>query len=194
MARVGGRNAAFAWIVGIACAATVAALAFLALPLLPAVTGWVDRTFGSGAPAEATDADGATECADLYPEPLWASLRLAAGSGPAASAEAPVTTATDFVAALAPAVQITCAWSSEAGTISTTLAAVAPDAGALAVSALPGAGFACADASGRVRCTRADGESIETIELGEGRWLSTTETGWHPEAYASRAADRVWAR
>ena len=41
MAKVGGRNAAFAWIVGLVCLGIVGVLAFLALPLIPATVAWV---------------------------------------------------------------------------------------------------------------------------------------------------------
>jgi hypothetical protein len=44
----------------------------------------------------------------------------------------------------------------------------------------------------RTRCTRTDGDLTETIEAGGGRWLSTSERGWHPSDYVSRIAKRVW--
>ena len=73
--------------------------------------------------------------------------------------------------------------------MTTTLAAVPTDAGAIAAAALPGTGFECADVAERTRCTRIDGDLTETIEAGGGLWLSTSESAWHPSGYASRTAD-----
>ncbi len=196
MARVGGRNAIAAWMVGIACVALVGALAFLALPLLPAATGWVgERVEGPSTAAptpDPTSSEAVTECSDIYGEALWAALRGADGAVLSPSLDAPTTTATAIVTALQPQVTLTCTWTATAGTVTSTLATVATDAGAIAAAALPAAGFTCESASERVRCTRADGELTETIEAGGGRWLSSSESGWHPEDYAARVADAVW--
>ena len=40
MARVGGRNAAFAWVVGLGCLAILGLLAALAVPMIPASVAW----------------------------------------------------------------------------------------------------------------------------------------------------------
>ena len=105
---------------------------------------------------------------------------------------APVTTATALVSALSPDVQLTCFWHADAGTVSTTLATVPPDAGAIAAAALPGSGFTCESVDERTRCTRTDGDLTETIEAGGGLWLSTSESAWHPAGYVSRTGDRIW--
>ncbi len=199
MAKVGGRNAAFAWIVGLVCLGIVGVLAFLALPLIPATVAWVGDTVNR--PTSAPDAGGSggdaeagvpTECAGLYDSALWATMRFAPGSVLTPSADAPVSTATALVQALQPQVLFTCAWHAEAGAVSTTLATVPTDAGAIAAAALPGAGFACEADGDRTRCTRTDGDLVETIEAGGGLWLSTSEQAWHPAEYVRRTGDRVW--
>ncbi|MFT4052168.1 MAG: hypothetical protein QM677_07970 [Microbacterium sp.] len=203
MARVGGRNAVVAWIVGILCLAAVAVIAFLASPLLPTSIAWLktavdpSATGSTGATSVATDeettAEGLpAECSDLYDDALWAALRFADGAELTSSQDAPVTTASALVTALKPQVLLTCSWDSDAGTVSTTLATVPPDAGAIAEAALPGAGFACEDESDRTRCTRTDGDLVETIEAGDGLWVSTSEDAWHPGRLASAVAERVW--
>lgn len=202
MARVGGRNALFAWVVGIGCAATVAVLAVLAVPMIPASVAWVGDTMnrpatsGPVAGADAADGEGVsavpTECAQLYDEAMWADLRFTKGAVLAPSTDAPTTTAEALTAALQPQVTLTCAWHSDLGTVTTTLATVPTDAGAIAAAALPGTGFECTDVAVRTRCTRTDGDLTETIEAGGGLWLSTSESGWHPAGYASGTADAVW--
>lgn len=197
MARVGGRNAFIAWVVGIGCAAILGALAFLAVPLLPASVSWIGDTVDrptSPPTVAAPDADSGmpTECDDLYGEALWASLRFSEGAILTPSVDAPTTTATALVDALQPQVQLTCAWYADAGTVTTTVATVATDAGAIAASALPASGFTCETREDRTRCTRTDGELTETIESGGGLWVSSSETGWHPAGLMDRVSDRVW--
>ena len=203
MARVGGRNAAFAWVVGVACAATVGVLAFLAIPMIPASVSWLGDAVGrpatstpaAEATGQAAPLDGIpTRCADLYDAALDdATLTFAPGAaGLTASSDAPTTTATQLVDALRPQVVFTCAWRADAGTVTTTLADVPTDAGPIAAAALPAAGFICSSQGERTRCTRTDGDLTETIEAGGGRWLSTSERGWHPSDYVSRIAKRVW--
>lgn len=203
MARVGGRNAAFAWVVGVGCLAILGVLAALALPLIPASMTWfgttVDTAQGTSqtAPTSAPVAAGEegalpTECPALYDEALWATMRFTRGAVLTPSKDAPVTTATALVSALSPEVQLTCFWHADAGTVSTTLATVPPDAGAIAAAALPGSGFTCESVDERTRCTRTDGDLTETIEAGGGLWLSTSESAWHPAGYVSRTGDRIW--
>lgn len=203
MARVGGRNVAFAWVVGVGCLAILGVLAALALPLIPASMTWfgttVDTAQGTSqtAPTSAPVAAGEegalpTECPALYDEALWATMRFTRGAVLTPSKDAPVTTATALVSALSPDVQLTCFWHADAGTVSTTLATVPPDAGAIAAAALPGSGFTCESVDERTRCTRTDGDLTETIEAGGGLWLSTSESAWHPAGYVSRTGDRIW--
>ena len=162
MARVGGRNAAFAWVVGVGCLAILGVLAALALPLIPASMTWfgttVDTAQGTSqtAPTSAPVAAGEegalpTECPALYDEALWATMRFTRGAVLTPSKDAPVTTATALVSALSPDVQLTCFWHADAGTVSTTLATVPPDAGAIAAAALPGSGFTCESVDERTR-------------------------------------------
>lgn len=200
MARVGGRNAFFAWVVGIGCLATLGVLAYLAVPMIPASVAWVGGTVSGPAttsdPVAAAGDDNAatapTECADLYDEALWATMRFARGAVLTPSADAPVTTATALVTALQPQVTMTCTWHADAGSVSTTLATVPSDAGAIAAAALPGAGFACTTQDDRTTCVRTDGDLTETIAAGGGQWLSTSESGWHPSGYAAATAARAW--
>lgn len=199
MARVGGRNAFIAWVVGIGCAATLGALAFLALPLLPASVSWVGATVDrpteqpvAADPLGGNEGGTPAECDQLYGEALWASLRFSDGAVLTPSKDAPTTTATALVSALQPQVQLTCSWKADAGTVATTFATVATDAGAIAASALPGSGFACEAREERTRCTRTDGDLTETIETGGGLWLSTSETTWHPAGYTDNVAAQLW--
>ncbi|WP_065570956.1 hypothetical protein [Microbacterium oleivorans] len=202
MARVAGRNSVFAWFVGVVSAAVVVTLLVLAFPLFPAATQWVAQAGGgaqsagdsdTGAPgASPAASDGPRVCRDLYNEASWAELRWTDGAQVAESTDPPVSTAEDLVAALEPAVVLTCRWTSDEGEISTTVATVPTDAGAVAAAALPTKKFTCGDEEGRVRCTRTDGDLIETIEAGAGRWVSTSQRAWHPAGYADGVAAAVW--
>lgn len=188
MTRIGGRNVVVAWIVGVLCAAVVGVLAFLTLPLL---TG-AGSLFGGPDP-EASDAGGGLGCRDLYSDPLWAALNYEDGSELAESVDPPVTTATALVEALAPQAQLTCTWTADRGSISTTVAQVGSDAGSIAAAALPEVGFSCSDREGVTSCSRTDGELIETIEAADGVWVSTSQQSWHPERYASRVGEAARA-
>ena len=196
MARVAGRNAVFAWFVGIVSAAVVVTLLVLAAPMFPAATGWISAATGASPRAGDADADAGAAplgCRDLYDQASWALLSTTDGSEVAASTDAPVSTATDLVAALEPSVTLTCTWRSDAGEISTTVATVPTDAGAIAAASLPDVGFDCAEDEGRTRCARTDSDLIETIEAGAGLWLSTSQQTWHPQGYAEGVADAVWS-
>ncbi|WP_405371609.1 MULTISPECIES: hypothetical protein [unclassified Microbacterium] len=213
MSRIGGRNAGFAWFVGVVSAAVVVTLAIVAAPLFPAATGWFANAYREvqltidpdsvpprpePAPAEAEDPEveqggPPTECRDLYDQTLWTSLSASTGSEMVSSQDAPASSATALIDALQPSVAMTCAWTADEGSLSTTVAAVPTDAGAIAAAVLPEAGFSCDDSTGRVLCTRTDGDLIETIETGGGVWVSTSQQAWHPSSYASRVAEDVWA-
>lgn len=203
MARVGGRNAAFAWVVGVVCVAVLGVLAVLAAPILPASVEWLgnalDRPGATSAPAADGDTDAPTddpgvptECRQLYDDALWASLRRTPDAIMTPSRDQPETTAAALVSALQPQVTLTCLWYSGLGTVSTTLATVPSDAGSIAAAALPANGFTCTTVGERARCTRTDGDLTETVEAGAGRWLSTSERSWHPEGYVARTGARVW--
>ncbi|ALJ18982.1 hypothetical protein [Microbacterium sp. No. 7] len=197
MARVGGRNLVAAWFVGLLCLGVVVTLVVLAAPMVPHLLGWT----GPDAAETADETDDAPEagpvgatddCRALYEDALWTTLRAAPGSDLAVSTDAPVLSASAFVDGVQPGVTVTCAWTSERGSIVTTLATAPTDAGAIAKTALGPAGFACADVEDRVRCTREDGGTVETVEIGGGVWASTVQADWHPAGYADRIAGRVW--
>ncbi len=195
MARIGGRNAAFAWVVGIVCLGVIGALGVIAWPLVQPSLAWVgdgvDRP-GPEASALPEGPVGLNECRDLYDNALWASLVWTPGAVLSPSTAPPRPGGVDLVAALQPQVVFTCDWTSDEGTISTTVAHVPADAGAIAATALATAGYACSEVSTRVTCTRTEGETTDTIETGEGLWASTVRTTWAPVQYQSRIAGRVW--
>ena len=198
----------FAWLVGIVCAGVVAALGFLAQPLLPHTGSWIAAGLGSLTGTDAATAPddpdtareatpdapvGATDrCRDLYADALWTTLRMAGGAELTASTDAPALSAPELVDALAPQPTVTCAWASDRGSIATTVATVPPDAAAIAEASLSGSGFACESHRDRMRCTRSDGALTETVEIGGGVWLSSVQEGWHPAGYSERTAERVW--
>ncbi|MFS0713022.1 hypothetical protein ABC195_04005 [Microbacterium sp. 2P01SA-2] len=191
MARIGGRNVVFAWIVGVICAVVIGALAFLTAPLVTTGMGLLGAGGDTGGSAAA--ADGPQQCRDLYPEALWVTLQYSPGAQIEQTQDEPVSTAAGLVEALAPEVRFTCTWTSDAGSISTTVASVGTDAGSIAASALPAQGFSCDERGVRTLCSRTDGELVETIEAGDGHWVSTSQSTWHPEQYASRVGNAVFA-
>ncbi|CAI9390553.1 hypothetical protein [Microbacterium sp. T2.11-28] len=199
MARVGGRSTSLAWVVGLACVAVVGALAWIAAPLLPGTVQFVGDQLNppTSGPA-AGDGDEASsgemgECRDLYADALWTALVWTPDAVLTPSTDAPESSASGLLDALSPRVRFTCSWTSAEGAISTTLADVPADAGAIARTALPALGFACDAVDDRTRCIR-EGEdgARETIEAGRGVWLSSVQDGWQPAGYAERIADRVW--
>ena len=199
MARVGGRNTLFAWTVGVACAAVIGLLVWLAVPLVPASLAFLGDQVNppTSGPAAGDGEDAAsgepTECRDLYPDRLWSSLVLSEDAVLSPSTDAPASAAAGFVDALAPSVRFTCVWQGAEGTISTTLAAVPTDAGAIAKTALPALGFACDTVAARVRCVLTAEERVETIETAGGVWLSTVQDGWRPSRYTDEVAERVFS-
>lgn len=191
MARIGGRNVVFAWIVGVICAGVIGALLILTVPLVTTGMGLIGGGVAAG--GRATADEGPQQCRDLYPEALWVSMQYTPGAELAQTDDAPVSTASALVGALAPEVRFTCVWTADAGSISTTVAAVGTDAGSIAASALPAQGFSCSEREARTLCSRSEGDLIETIEAANGLWVSTSQTGWFPEQYASRVGNTVFA-
>lgn len=183
----------FAWIVGVFCAGIVGTLAVLTIPLLASSVSWLAHPDAAATGAPVDDGDGPSGCRGLYSEPLWASLQYEPGSQLTTTDDAPVTTATALVEALAPDVRFTCTWTSDIGSISTTVGEVGTDAGSIAASALPAQGFSCTETDGRTLCSRAADDLVETIESGGGVWVSTSQTAWHPTRYAGRVGDAVFA-
>jgi hypothetical protein len=109
------------------------------------------------------------------------------------STEPPASSARGLVDALAPRVTYTCDWTSAEGTLSTTLATVPADAGAIAETALPALGFTCERVATRTRCVLKTDGRVETIETAGGLWVSSVEDGWHPSSYVDGIAETVWA-
>lgn len=190
-----------AWIIGVVCVGAVAALVLLALPILPFSVDLFRQ--GNDTASQSPDTDAVTDgsCREMYVEPLWATLEWTPGSSLEVSTEAPDSAAPEVVTALDLVVDVRCDWTSDRGTIATTRASVASDAGDILRSALPPLGFVCTDiteGAPRVRCVLVGkndaGETIriETIEAGEGTWVSSVQEGWWPEQYATRVGNQVW--
>jgi len=203
MARIGGRNSLIAVPAGVVCAAVVASLVWLSLPMVPVAVGWVGDTLRNAtavrpdAAAELTPArtaldGGAVDCRTLYSDDLWNELTWRPGSLLNQSLAAPATTATAFADAAAPQVVVTCTWRFDSGGIVTTLARVDADASSIAEPALTGDGFSCrADAAATV-CDRTRDGVREEHTLRDGLWLVSVETTWHPEDFGARLDHTVW--
>ena len=202
MARIGGRSNWLAVPAGMLCAAVVAALVWLALPMIPVSITWLGDTLRTATtprqvlPAQPTPAQlavaGTVDCRQLYPDGLWSELTWKRGSLLSQTAAAPATAVTSLTDALAPIARVTCSWRFTGGGIVTTLAAVAEDAAAIADAALRRRGFTCATADGALRCTRVRGDVREEHTVRGGLWLSSVETAWHPEEYGARVEAHVW--
>lgn len=203
MARVGGRNSWIAVPAGVVCAAIVAGLAFLALPMVPVTVTWIGDTLRRATTAQPPPApeasvaqqtlDGAAiECRGLYPDDLWNELTWRAGSRLDQSTDAPTTTATSFMAAVTPDVVVTCGWHFAEGGVVTTLSRVDADVASIAEAALAGQGFSCRTDGGSLTCAREEGGVLEEHTLRDGLWLASTETQWHPEDYAARLEHTVF--
>jgi hypothetical protein len=192
-----------AWIVGLVCAAVVGALVWIAAPLVPASVTFVGQQLGQqGNPPTSEPAAGAgdeaagglpAECRDLYGDALRGTLMRTADAVLTPSTEPPASSARGLVDALAPRVTYTCDWTSAEGTLSTTLATVPADAGAIAETALPALGFTCERVATRTRCVLKTDGRVETIETAGGLWVSSVEDGWHPSSYVDGIAETVWA-
>lgn len=204
MARIGGRSSWIAVPAGLLCAAVVAALVWLALPMVPVAVNWVGDTLraASNPPpppvAEETLADRALasevfDCRAIYPDSLWSELTWRAGVLLNQTAGPPATAITPLADALLPSPRITCAWRLESGGgIVTTLAVVADDAATIADAALRGQGFTCTLEDGALRCVRVRGDVIEEHTVRGDLWLSSMETKWHPEDYGPRVEAEIW--
>lgn len=202
MARIGGRNSWIAVPAGIVCAAVLAMLVWLSLPMIPVTIAWVGDTLRSATapkpavtpehtPAQAAANGAAIDCRTLYADDLWNELMWRPGSLLSQSASPPATAAQAFADAAAPQVLVTCTWRFERGDIATTLARIDADATAIAEAALAGDGYSCR-AGERLVCTRERGPVLEEHTLGEGLWLVSVESRWHPEDYGARLDRTVW--
>lgn len=204
MARIGGRNAWLAVPAGLVCLGVVAALVWLATPMVPTVVQWGGDTLRAAttpkpvpadevSPVERAADSGDFDCRELYPDALWSELTWHGQALLAQSKAAPTTAVTELADVLQPDVRVTCAWRlSNVGEIATTLALVGDDALLLADASLRGQGFACEAQNERLHCTRTREGVVESHSLAGGMWLSSVETTWHPEAYAARLDRYVW--
>ena len=108
-------------------------------------------------------------------------------------ASPPTVSATSVVAALAPAVRVSCTWTAAAsGTIVTTLADVTGEAAEVAQAALESQGYACRREEAALTCSRTEGDVTDDIVLREGVWLSSRLSAWHPDLYTARITSRLW--
>lgn len=203
MARIGGRNLWIAVPAGLLCAGIVGALVYLAVPMVPSVVTWTGDTLRDAttraaevtaepSPAEVA-ASGDLDCRALYPDRLWSEMVWRGDVLLSQDFATPVTATPGLVDAVSPSVRVACAWRTESGpSIVSTLAAVDPAAGEAAAQLLRANSFTCAEGFGGISCTRERGSVIESHVFSGGLWLSSVETRWHPEEYATRLAAYVW--
>lgn len=215
MARIGGRNTAFAWLVGVVSLVVVVGLVWLAAPMAPVVFAWtgqiVDAALNPRAappsaapaptptptevPAEDTGAAGpATACGDLYLRALWDQLKAAAGTSLDESVEFPPSSVAGLPEALGARVTIGCAWTDAAGTATVTVADVGASAAETAQAVLTATGFACTPLPDGVRCDLPAGDQspAETHVIREARWLAVVRTFPGPPFDQATAEARVW--
>jgi len=204
VARVGGRNSWIAVPAGLLCAAIVAALVWLSLPMVPVVVAWAGEMLRNAtAPApvpEATETPAsralegaAVDCRSLYSDGLWNELTWRGPTILDQNYDPPATAVTSLTEVLAPDVHLTCEWSDgNGGVVITTLAGVGEDASSLAEAALRGQGFACEVADAVLRCARTQGRTVEDHVVRDGLWLSSVERAWPLEDYGSRLERQVF--
>lgn len=204
MARIPGRSLWIAAPAGILCAAVIAALVWLAVPMAPVVITWAgDALRDASARAAQEQADDPVaaalageaplDCRDLYPAELWRQLAWFPGALLGQSVALPDTAAVALAETLGPTVRVSCQWRTRDGqSLQTVLSAVGPDAAALARPVLEAAGFACRPAGTGVECDRRDASATETHVIRDGVWLAHIERGWHPEDYAALISGRLW--
>lgn len=196
MARTGGRNLWIAVPATTLVFAVVAALVWLALPMLPVAFQWVGETLRA-ATMRAQEADAepafvdldldALDCRDIYPDDLWAELRWTPGVALAQDVSAPPTGVDGLADQLDADVAVTCAWTRRAGgEMVTTLAWVASDAAAIMPDALRVAGFSCAVVDGLHECARIEGGVREEHVLSGRLWLVSSQSEWQPAGYTDR--------
>lgn len=215
MARIGGRNTAFAWLVGVVSLVVVVGLVWLAAPMVPVVFAWTGQVVDGAlnpraappsatpsptattteAPSENTGAAGPpTACGDLYPRALWDQLKAAAGTSLDESVEFPPSSVAGLPEALGARVAIGCAWSDAEGTATVTVADVGASAVETAQTVLTATGFVCTPLTDGVRCDLAAGDQTpaETHVIRGGRWLAVVRTFPGPPFDQAAAEARVW--
>lgn len=204
MARIGGRNVWLAVPAGLICAAVVGVLGWLALPMVPVSVAWVGQMYHSATnlprpePAPPNVASiaaepGEIDCRTLYPDGLWAEMTWSREVLLSQTLSAPPTAVAGLTDALAPTVRVSCEWHTDGGkTIVSTLSNVAPDAAPIAEAAFRGAGFDCTTDGEALTCSSVSGDVREDHVLRGDLWLSSVESSWPIDDYASRLALRVW--
>lgn len=215
MARIGGRNTAFAWFVGVVSLAVVVGLVWLAAPMAPVVFGWTGQIVDSAMnprprtpsaapsatptttpppPADSGLAGPASACGDLYPRALWDQLKAAPGTSLDESIEFPPSSVAGLPEALGARVTIGCAWADAAGTATVTVADVGASAVQTAQSVLTATGFVCAPLADGVRCELAAGDDspAEVHVIRNERWLAVVRTFPGPPLDLATAEARVW--
>lgn len=217
MARIGGRNTAFAWLVGLASLAVVAGLVWLAAPMTPVVLAWTGQivdgalnprpaapgadpspsstaTAPPPAPAPDTETGAPTTCADLYPRALWDQLSAADGSSVDESIEFPPSSVAGLPEAFGAQVKFGCAWTDAGGSTMVAVSDVGTGAAATAQSVLAATGFACTALEDGVRCDLPAGDqsAAETHVLRGGQWLAVVRTFPGPPFDQASAEARVW--
>ncbi|WP_127474067.1 hypothetical protein [Microbacterium sulfonylureivorans] len=198
MARVGGRNSWIAVPTGVACAAIVAGLVWLSMPMVPVTVAWAGDMLRNATtpkpepspgdtPARRAAAGAALDCRAIYTDALWNEMTWTGRTILDQSYDPPATAVTSLIEVLVPDVRLTCGWTAgDRGNVVSTLAVVASDASDIAEAALRGQGFSCAPGDAGLRCTRAEGDALETHLFRDGLWLCSVESTWHPDDYAAR--------
>lgn len=204
MARIGGRNAWIAWPAALLCAGVVGTLTWLALPMVPVAVAWAGDMLRAATEPAAPEPAATTlaarvaaaedvDCRALYPDALWAELTWTPDVLLSQDFAPPATADTSLTDALAPAVRLSCHWRTPDGRlISSTLAAVAPEAAPIAEASLRGQGFTCRTDAAALVCARTSDTVREEHELRDGLWLASVQSGWRIQDYAPRVAARVW--
>lgn len=202
MARTGGRRLWIAVPVTLLCFAVVAALVWLALPMLPAGVDWAgdslrgatDRAGQEQGPADASVLEAESpDCRNVFPDDLWSELVWTKGSLLDQDTELPPTESAALIEQLAPTVRVSCTWTEEdGGWISTTLSTVAPDAAAIAQQTLESEGFGCTLGDLALVCTRNSGGIREEHTIREGIWVANVESRWLPKRYGARIDAFLW--
>ncbi|GAA3774639.1 hypothetical protein GCM10022240_28040 [Microbacterium kribbense] len=200
-----GRRGWIAWPVGLICLGVVGGLVWLAAPGVPAATQFVGDLLRSGSaqsPSDAADSGSAEtigtaltdDCRSLYPDGLWVQLSWQPHVVLDQSQDGPVTTAVSVRDALRPDVQMTCTWRQRDGSmIRTTLAKVDAATAPIARAGLASQGFDCTASGDGIRCAKTTAGTREEDVIRGRVWLSTTETGWHPEHYTDALIGRLWS-
>ena len=207
MARIGGRSTWIAVPAGMLCAAVVASLVWLALPMFPVAASWVGdtlRTASAPRPIPAAMPDTRRSCrrrpAARLPRALPRQPVVGAHVARRRAAVADRRPARD-VRHLARPTRWRRAPASRArgdsragGGIVTTLV------GRRGRTPRPSPTPRCAGRDSRAPrptprcdCSASQGDVVEEHTVRGGLWLSSMETSWHPADYGARLEAKVWS-